>query len=39
MTVPFSEGELSLGTGQHIVLCEFDVRPRSRKVVVQVVSD
>ncbi len=39
LTVPFSEGELTLGTWQQIVLCEFDVRPRSRKVVVQVVSD
>lgn len=38
LTVPFTEGELMLGTWQQIVLCEFDVRPRSRKIVVQLVS-
>src|SRR5487761_522430 len=39
LTVPFSGGELMLGTWQQIVLCEFDVRPRLRKIVVQLISE
>jgi len=35
-TVPFMQGELLLGTWQQIVLIDFDNRPRSRKVIVQV---
>jgi secondary thiamine-phosphate synthase enzyme len=37
--VPFSEGELLLGTWQQVVLADFDNRPRSRKVVVQLVGE
>jgi secondary thiamine-phosphate synthase enzyme len=37
--VPFSSGELMLGTWQQIVLADFDNRPRSRKVVVQLVGE
>ncbi len=39
LTVPFSTRKLLLGTWQQIVICEFDVRPRLRNLVVQVFSD
>jgi len=38
LAVPVSEGRLLLGTWQHIVLLEFDTRPRTRQVVLQVVG-
>jgi len=34
-TVPFSGRKLLLGTWQQIILVDFDVRPRDRKVIVQ----
>jgi secondary thiamine-phosphate synthase enzyme len=37
--VPFSGGELLLGTWQQIVLADFDNRPRSRRVFVQLVGE
>ncbi|MFL5821970.1 MAG: secondary thiamine-phosphate synthase enzyme YjbQ [Solirubrobacteraceae bacterium] len=37
-TVPFVDGHLTLGTWQQIVLLDFDDRPRTRTVTVQVVS-
>ena len=37
-TVPLVDGELALGTWQQIVLIDFDDRPRSRTVTVQIVS-
>ncbi|HKW05248.1 MAG TPA: secondary thiamine-phosphate synthase enzyme YjbQ [Nitrososphaerales archaeon] len=38
LTVPFKEGKLMLGTWQQIVLCEFDVRPRRRTIIVQLLT-
>lgn len=38
-TVPFVAGELTLGTWQQIVLLDFDNRPRSRRVVVQIMGE
>ena len=38
LVVPFVDGELTLGTWQQIVLCDFDARPRTRDVVVQVLG-
>jgi secondary thiamine-phosphate synthase enzyme len=35
LTVPFRDGKLLLGTWQQIVLVDFDNRPRSREVIVQ----
>ena len=35
LTVPFQTGKLLLGTWQQIILVDFDNRPRSRKVIVQ----
>ena len=38
LVVPFSRGRLLLGRWQQIVLAEFDVRPRKRTVIVQIIS-
>lgn len=38
-TVPFRDGALVLGTWQQIVVADFDNRPRSRRVVVQLVGE
>jgi len=38
LAVPFSRGELILGTWQSIVFIDFDVRPRRRELVVQIVG-
>ena len=37
-TIPLVDGRLALGTWQQIVLLDFDDRPRSRTVTVQIVS-
>ena len=37
LTVPFINGELTLGTWQQVILVDCDTRPRSRKIVVQIV--
>lgn len=37
-TIPLLDGQLALGTWQQIVLIDFDDRPRSRTVTVQVLS-
>jgi len=39
LTVPIVEGRLLLGTWQQIVFMEFDNKPRSREVAVQVVGE
>ena len=39
ISVPFVAGKLLLGTWQQIVLCDFDNRPRRRRVVVQVFGE
>ena len=39
LTVPVVDGALVLGTWQQIVFLEFDNKPRTREVVVQVVGD
>ena len=38
VTVPFADGELLLGTWQKVVCIDFDDRPRSRKLVVQLLG-
>lgn len=38
LTVPVVDGRLVLGTWQQVVLVEFDVGPRDRTVVVQVMG-
>ncbi len=39
LAVPFSDRKLLLGTWQQIVLVDFDIRPRSRQVIVQVMGE
>jgi secondary thiamine-phosphate synthase enzyme len=36
LVVPFIEGKLLLGNWQQIVYIDFDTRPRSRRIVVQI---
>jgi thiamine phosphate synthase YjbQ (UPF0047 family) len=37
--VPFTDKKLTLGTWQQIIMVDFDNRPRSRTVVVQVMGE
>jgi secondary thiamine-phosphate synthase enzyme len=39
LTVPFVEGDLTLGTWQQIVFLDFDTRPRSRSLTLQIVGE
>ena len=39
LTVPVSDSRLVLGTWQQIVFMEFDNKPRSREIAVQVLGD
>ena len=39
LTVPFMNGSLALGTWQQIVVIEFDTRPRTRQVIIQIVGE
>ena len=36
--IPVKNGKLDLGTWQNLVLIDFDVRPREREVVVQILK-
>ena len=38
ITVPFVDGRLTLGRFQTIVFCDFDARPRDRRLIVQVMG-
>ena len=38
VSIPFEAGRLLIGTWQQIVLIEFDTRPRTREVVVQLIG-
>lgn len=38
-TVPFVGGDLTLGTWQQIVYVDFDIRPRRRQIVMQVMGE
>ncbi len=39
LTIPFVEKTLTLGTWQQVVYLDFDIRPRSRELVVQMVGE
>jgi secondary thiamine-phosphate synthase enzyme len=39
LSVPFRDGQLLLGTWQQIVLVEFDTRPRTREILIQVLGE
>lgn len=37
--IPLTDGKLSLGTWQQIVLLDFDNRPRQRQIIVQLMGE
>jgi len=39
ISVPFINKRLTLGTWQQIVIIDFDVRPRSREIILQIMGD
>lgn len=39
LTIPFVEGALTLGAWQQLVLIDFDTRPRTREVVLQLLGE
>jgi secondary thiamine-phosphate synthase enzyme len=39
LTVPFVEGRLTLGTWQQITYLDFDVRPRRREIIAQIMGE
>lgn len=38
-TIPFANGELLLGTWQQLILIDFDERPRTRRVIIQLIGE
>ncbi len=39
LTIPFVNKRLTLGTWQQIVIVDFDNRPRSREIIIQVIGE
>ena len=39
VTIPFTDGQLALGTWQQILLLECDTRARDREIVVQIIGE
>jgi len=39
LAVPFNDKRLTLGTWQQIILVDFDNRPRSRQIIVQIMGE
>lgn len=39
LTIPFVEKTLTLGTWQQVIYVDFDIRPRHRELVVQMVGE
>ena len=39
LTVPFVNGELTLGTWQQVIYVDFDNRPRRRELVLQLIGE
>jgi len=39
LTIPFVGRRLQLGTWQQIVLIDFDTRPRTRRIIAQIMGD
>ena len=39
LVVPFVSGQLLLGTWQQIIYVDFDIRPRSRQIVAQIMGE
>jgi secondary thiamine-phosphate synthase enzyme len=39
LTVPFVTGHLTLGTWQQVIYIDFDIRPRRRELVLQIMGE
>ena len=39
LTIPFLDGAMTLGTWQQIVILDFDTRPRTRDLVIQIIGE
>ncbi|HEX9090739.1 MAG TPA: secondary thiamine-phosphate synthase enzyme YjbQ [Anaerolineales bacterium] len=39
LTIPLVDGRMTLGTWQQIVFIDFDVRPRKREIIVQILGE
>ena len=39
ITVPIVDAQMTLGTWQQVVLIDFDTRPRTRKIVCQIIGE
>jgi len=39
VTIPFADRTLSLGTWQQIVVVDFDTRPRTRELIIQILGE
>ena len=39
ITIPFVDGQLTLGTWQQLIYLDFDNRPRQRKLIVQLMGE
>jgi len=39
MSIPFIDGNLTLGTWQQIVVMNFDTRAREREVIIQIIGE
>jgi secondary thiamine-phosphate synthase enzyme len=39
LTIPFVDQELTLGTWQQILFVDFDIRPRRREIILQVMGE
>jgi secondary thiamine-phosphate synthase enzyme len=39
LTIPFADGQLTLGTWQQVIYVDFDVRPRNRQLIVQLIGE
>jgi secondary thiamine-phosphate synthase enzyme len=39
ITIPFVDGQLTLGTWQQVIYVDFDNRPRQRKLILQLIGE
>jgi secondary thiamine-phosphate synthase enzyme len=39
LAIPFQNGSLILGTWQQVILIDFDNRPRTRELIIQVIGE
>lgn len=39
VTIPFNDGELTLGTWQQVVVVDFDTKARHRDLIVQIIGE